>query len=269
MFEGLSGNLVKNLKVAATISRFSRVSHLTTKNNNLVGKVKSLKIMAENEKEDETLETDAASEEESQTTDTDESESSEESEVVDSEDENDSDAKNEDFHKAELERVRKEEQERLGNKLDKEREKRIAAERAKGLSREEAEALVKEGVREAVKSFQRSSIEDRAEQLASSPEEKELILYHYDHSIVPTGNIREDLENAYALANKNKTNARISELQRAVKSKKTRQGASDAGQQVKPKQGPKITSEDVEMAKFAGTTPEEFAKRRIEKEKEA
>lgn len=224
--------------------------------------------MADIEKEEETLKTDAASEEESQTTDTDESESSDGEEVVESSDDDDSEAET-NFHKSELERVRKEEQERLGSKIDKEREKRIAAERAKGLSREDAEAMVKEGIKEAVKGFQRTSIEDRAEQLASSPEEKELILHHYDHSIVPTGNLREDLENAYALANKHKTNARIAELQRAAVSKRTRQGASDAGQQIKPKQGPKVTQTDIEGAAFAGVTPEEFAKERIRREKEA
>ncbi len=226
--------------------------------------------MAEIEKkEEETLETDAASEKESQDTETDESESSESSEEVGSEKDDDSDAIDEDFHKAELERVRNEERERLGSKVDKERDKRIKAEKEKGLSPEEVQTLVKEETAKAVKGFQRSSIEDRAEQLASSDDERKLILHHYDHSIIPTGNLREDLENAYALANKNKTNARITELQRAAVSKRNRQSSSDAGQQVKPKQSPEVTAEDREMAKFAGVTPEEFAKSRIEKEKEA
>ncbi len=227
--------------------------------------------MAEIEKkEEETLEADAASEEkESQDTDTDESESSDDSEIVDSGEEKDSDAIDEDFHESELKRVKNEERERLGSKVDKERDKRLAAEREKGLSREEAQALVKEETAKAVKGFQRSSIEDKADQLASSDDERKLILHHYDHSIIPTGNLREDLENAYALANKNKTNARIAELQRAAASKRSRQSSSDAGPQIKPKQSPEVTAEDREMAKFAGVKPEEFAKSRIEKEKEA
>lgn len=206
---------------------------------------------------DEISPEEAVSSEESQDTDLDETESTEEEENVESESEEDS-AADDGFHKTELEKVK----ERLGKKVDKERERRIAAERNRGLSREEAEVMVNEKVSEVVKGLQRSTIEDRVDQLARTPEEKELILYHYDRSIVPTGNLNEDLENAYALANKNKVRTQISELKKSILSKKTRQSGSDAGAEIKPKPSLKISKEDRELAKFAGVAPEKFVEQK-------
>lgn len=205
-------------------------------------------------KEGETSEEEAEDLQESQNTETDDSESTEDKESVESESREDTDVEDEDFHKSELEKV----QDRLGKKVDKEREKRIAAERAKGLTAEEVEKLVDKRVSGVVKGFQRSSVEDTANKLARTPEEKELILYHYDHSIVPTGNISEDIENAYALANKNKVRKQLSELNQSLKSKKARQGGSDAGAEIKPKPTFEITQEVRDAAKFAGVSPEKF-----------
>jgi hypothetical protein len=152
------------------------------------------------------------------------------------------------------------ERERLGKKIDKERDKRIAAERSKGLTLEQAEKLIDERIAVMEKRTTRSRAELAADRLSKSPAERDLILHHYDNSIIPTGNIEDDIENAYALANKKKFQGTISELKQSVKSKENRLGGSGAGAPLRQKQPVKISQEIIDAAKFAGVSPEEFVK---------
>lgn len=154
------------------------------------------------------------------------------------------------------------ERERLGLKIDAERKKRIEAQKG-SIPREEVEKLIDEKVGQIQKTMFRERAELIAERLAKSPAEKELIMLHYDNSIVPTGNLQEDIENAHAIANRKQTQGRISELESSLKSKKTVLSGSDAGQptELKPKQ--RYSQEVIEAAKFAGVTPEEFVKKQI------
>lgn len=190
----------------------------------------------------------------------DESESeSEESEVETEEDEEEEEPPV--GHKEELDRVK----ERLGKKIDVERGKRIKAEREKGISREEAERIADERVSQMRKEFSRNRAEELAERLSQSKEEKELILLHYDNSIVPSGNLEEDIENAYALANRKSNQKKIDELKRSALSKKTRGGGSGAGAPQEGKKQVKISNEDRDAAAFAGVPVEEFIKKKLEK----
>lgn len=161
-------------------------------------------------------------------------------------------------YKTELEKER----ERLGLKIDKERQKRIEAQKG-SMPREEVEKLINEKVGQVEKQMFRERATIIAERLAKSPAEKELIMLHYDHSILPTGNLEEDMDMAYTLANRKKTQGTISELQNSLKSKKTiSSGGSDAGAppiEQKPKQ--KYSQEILDGAKFVGVTPEEFVKK--------
>lgn len=152
------------------------------------------------------------------------------------------------------------ERERLGKKIDKERDKRILAEKAKGLSREDAEKLIDERVALSERKLMRGRAEQLASQMAGSEAEKNLILLHYDNSIVPSGNIEEDMDKAYALANLKRVKGTISELKKAAIHKKTLSNASDAGQPVEQKPKKKYSQDIIDGAKFAGKTPEEFAK---------
>ncbi len=167
-----------------------------------------------------------------------------------------SDDKNIDFG-AELEKER----ERLGKKIDKEREKRLEAERNKGITREEAEKIADERVSQMEKRVFRSRAELLAERLAKSSAERDLILFHYDNSIISSGNIEEDIDNAYTLANKKKVQGQISELKKAAMSKKNViVGDSDGGAPIEQKPKKKYSQDIIDGAKFAGKTPEEFAK---------
>lgn len=164
---------------------------------------------------------------------------------------------------AELEKERA----RLGKKVDKERERRIAAERAKGLTPEQVQKMVDDRVAVAEKRVLRSRAEELADRLAKTDAERELILHHFDHSIVPSGNLEDDIENAYALANRRKFKTTISELRAAARSKGTRVGSSGAGAPATQVKKPmKYTQEDIDGARFAGVSVEEFAKARIANE---
>lgn len=161
-------------------------------------------------------------------------------------------------YEAELE----EERNRLGKKIDKERAKRIEAEKDKGLSREEVEALINEKVSQTEKRLLNSRADLIAEKLAKSPAEKKLILHHYEHSIIPTDNLEEDMEKAQALANRKRVSGQISELQKANDAKKrVISGNPDGGAPIEQKPKPKYSQEIIEAAKFAGVTPEEFVKK--------
>src|SRR3990167_5522398 len=181
---------------------------------------------------------------------------SEESDVEPEDNDEDSNEIEEEDFQTKLEKERK----RLGKKIDTEREKRINAEKG-SISREEAEKLISEKVGEVQKTMFRERAELIAERLAKSPAERELIMLHYDNSIIPTGNLQEDVENAHAIANRKKTQSTISELQNSLKSKKTiSSGGSGAGQPIEQKPKQRYSQDVLDAAKFAGVTPEEFVK---------
>lgn len=181
---------------------------------------------------------------------------SEESDVVNEEDEEDSNAVEEVDFDTELEKERK----RLGEKIDKERKKRIEAEKG-SMPREEVEKLIDERVGQVRKDLVQERAELLAERLAKTPAEKELILLHYKNRIIPSGNLEEDMRMAQTLANRKTTEAKISELESTIKSKKTlSKGGSDAGQPVEQKPKQKYSQEVIDAAKFASVTPEEFVK---------
>lgn len=161
-------------------------------------------------------------------------------------------------HEAELAKER----ERLGRKIDKERQRRLEAERNKGLSREEVEEIVKETSAQIEKRLMRARAEELAEKLAKSPAEKERILLHYDNSIIPTGNLEEDIGRAYAIVSYKRIPGQLSEIRKAQESKRNiRSGDSGAGAPAEVKKPAKYSKEVLDAAKFAGVSPEEFVKK--------
>ena len=189
---------------------------------------------------------------------TDEIESETEEPAVETEDtEEGSNAVEEVDFETELEKERT----RLGEKIDKERDKRIKAER-NSIPREEVEKLIDEKVGQVRKDLVQERAELIAEKLAKTPAEKELILLHYRNRIIPTGNLEEDMQMAQALANRKTKDAKISELESSLKSKKTTsKGGSDGGAPVEQKPKPQYSREVLDGAKFAEVTPEEFVKK--------
>ena len=102
-----------------------------------------------------------------------------------------------------------------------------------------------------------------AERLAKSSAERELILFHYNNSIISTGNIEEDIDNAFTLANKKKIQGQISELKKAAISKKNIiVGDSNSGSPINNEPVKKYSQDIIDGAKFAGVSVEEFVKKK-------
>lgn len=246
---------------------------LSKKNNKWVDHSKNLKIMnyesgeyptkplnqggggsgtppKEEEEEEE------GEEEESEGTGTDESES-EETDVEPDESEDDPGGDDDVDFEAEL----KKERERLGKKIDKEREKRIAAQKSKGLSQEDVERMVDERATQIERKFIRGKAEDIAERLSGGDISlKELIILKYDKSIIHSGSLEEDMENAFALATRKASSAKISELRAAAKSKQNRAISSGAGAPPQKSKTEKYSQDDIDGASFAGVSVEDFVK---------
>lgn len=208
----------------------------------------------------------ASSSEEAEEVEESEEAGTEESETEETDvepDESEEDSTDDIDYKAEFERVTKN-LDKTGKKVDKERVKRIDAEKKEGLSEDQVTEIVKRENAKSEKRILRSRAEQSADALAGSDAERELILYHYDNSIVLSGNFEEDMENAYACANKKRNKTRISELKAAARSKKTRVSASSAGAPAKNKKTVKYSTDDIDGAEFAGVPVEEFVKKKAE-----
>ncbi len=149
---------------------------------------------------------------------------------------------------------------KFGKKLDKTRDK-IRQLKENTVPKEEVDKIVDEKLVAIRKEIQEERAQAIAERMSKSPDEAELILLNFKHRIVPSGNLQEDMEAAYALANSKKFEGKMSELKTALKSKKSiPSGGSGAGAPVEQKPKVKYSQEIVDAAKFAGKTPEEFAK---------
>jgi hypothetical protein len=115
-------------------------------------------------------------------------------------------------------------------------------EKALSISREEIEKFKVEQSKD--------TFEDILATFKGTPEEKEKIKTAYNTQIVKTGfnreSIRQDLENAFILANKPKFETTIKELQATAISKGTQSGASASSQEIDKKEEPNLS--DAEKA---------------------
>ena len=136
-------------------------------------------------------------------------------------------------YKLELEK----EQERLKKAeavIEQERARRIAAEQANRDGEESpvptADEFRKIAREEALRASGSALAETLVARLASNEDEKKLILHHYKNSIIPTGDVEEDVEAAYALANRKRLKLELEEAKRAIASRENRgQGSGEAG----------------------------------------
>jgi len=160
-------------------------------------------------------------------------------------DKEEGDEKHIDF-KAELEREkRRRQQAEYVIEQEKRRRKELERERPE-LDEESIRNIIQEEMRREMSSLKRdldrSRVEQMIESIASSEDEANLIKYHYENTINPTGNIKEDVENARVLANKKRFEHQISEIKRAEESKKNLGSGIGAGQKPSEKaQEPKLT----------------------------
>lgn len=114
----------------------------------------------------------------------------------------------------------------------------------------------------------RTTLHSSIQKIASSPEEAELILHHYSHSIRQSGSLLDDLENAKLLANKPRILKENEELRRTLQTPSiSKAPSSGAGQKVEEKVTPELTPFEkqlLERGKKHGLTAEALIKARSE-----
>lgn len=152
-----------------------------------------------------------------------------------------------DYYKTELEKVTKKagdlekDNARLGFLLrKKEEEPEELAEEDKPVTKGELKKIISQTTRQTLEGQYEAMILKRA----SSENEANLIRHYLYNSVVLSGNVEEDVDNAYTLANKGKTKQVLSELTRA----KGSEGGSGtgSGQRLPSKKFPQPKWEDID-----------------------
>lgn len=175
-------------------------------------------------------------------------------------------------YKAELDRERKR-TERLSSDLTRKNEKLAKVyERNEEISEEREEELLKrleekfdQRLQSATKSVNEQYARDLARQLAGGDGElAELTYLKYKNRIVPSENMRDDMEEAYFLATGKKFQYEAGEARRAAISKGEKGDGRGAGQ--KPKSEPRIelTPEELKLSRTFGISVEELKKSKLQ-----
>lgn len=190
-------------------------------------------------------------------------------------------------YKAELERATKQlsQAEHTIETLKKDKKKPVEAEEddedeeekvhADPENQDDLDSKVEAKVNERMSKFQRDMVQDNIdatlENLTDDPDERKLILFHYDNTIQKSGysrsKILSDLENAQALANRARIVKENSEFKRALKAKQTISNNGGGSNQDRDNDSgsgaeTKYSKDDLELMKKMGISPEDVEKNR-------
>lgn len=154
-------------------------------------------------------------------------------------------------YKAELEKATKR-LEYADKAVETERARRLKAEAELGERNDENQVVDEERIRaiaaeEATRKLGKSEALALIAGRSRTPEERELILFHYDHSIIPTGNVVEDVDSAWALANKKRLQSDIEEARRSVASEASKGSGSGSGQPTRAETTATLTPEEEKL----------------------
>jgi hypothetical protein len=120
-------------------------------------------------------------------------------------------------------------------------------EKETGISLGDIQAIIQESTKKAVKDLGVSLTKGKAEEFAKKTIDDEnelsLTMFHYEHSIVHTGNIEDDITKARAIANSKKIGKQISEAQRALLNR------TETSSPTGPGQKPPIKSQEPQFSK--------------------
>lgn len=147
---------------------------------------------------------------------------------------------------------------KLREKKRQEREAKIAAGgdpgEEKPLTATELEAILERDRQQTRKELQSDIIAEKARNLAGSEAEANLIIEIHKNRTFPPGlSLDEQLEEAYAIANRKKLLARNTELQRALRSKNTASGTTAGTHRDSPLlEEPNLSQPDIQALKAAG-----------------
>lgn len=110
---------------------------------------------------------------------------------------------------------------------------------------------------------QKPTLDAMLKEVSSNPQERDLIKYHYEHSIVRGGldesSIRADIEKAYAIANGKKLRKTVSEMQVAMQNREQISNMPSGGSQ--------DTSKEIKNSPWTAEQLAEFKKRGVNPDK--
>lgn len=174
----------------------------------------------------------------------------EETEEVENEEE--STEGDEDIHKQELVRLKKDNDDKDKKIADlsyKVRENK--REEVKEETQDTSNFVTKEDLAKHEQRIFQTQIDSEINNVSDSDSEKELIKYHLENSVRPSGNIKDDVESAKLLANKRKIFQENIMAKREVISNQSKGSGSNSGQKKDIKNEPKLSDADMKMIKMA------------------
>lgn len=166
---------------------------------------------------------------------TDDSQESEDEQALEEakETEEESEESSEDIdYKAELEEELRKKDEKLkkaGHKIE-ELKKEKKENEYEEMDDDRIRKIVREENQSLRKDISRSRIQEHIDNIAKSEDEGKLIMFHYENSIISTGNVEEDVESAQAIANKKQNKKMMGEAMRALRSQSMKGKDGDSGQ---------------------------------------
>lgn len=119
----------------------------------------------------------------------------------------------------------------------------------------QVEEIVKKHTFELKRELSKSQVEAELSKIDDS-NLRELAKFHYENSIVPSGDVKADLENALALANKRKLNAILGEVNRAKQASDASRTSPSGGQKPQPKEKVNLNEKELRLLQRFGVKPE-------------
>lgn len=165
-------------------------------------------------------------------------------------------------HKAEIQKIKKQlgQAEHTIEKLKEDKKETKDNTDVSGVTEDKLREMLQESNSNLKRDLNQAQFESELDSISSNEDEKEHISLIYKHRIVPTGNVREDLENAKIIANKARIIQTNEELLRSLSSKGNKGDGSTAGQKTQNKVAPQLTPEEQKLAKSFGLTAEQIVK---------
>ena len=135
---------------------------------------------------------------------------------------------------------------------------------AKGEPQVDIQEIIRKTVLETASTLvQKPTLDAMLREMSSNPQERDLIKYHYEHSIVKGGldesSVRADIEKAYAIANGKKLRKTVSEMQVAMQNRDQISNMPSGGSQ--------DTAKEVKNSPWTADQLAEFKKRGVNPDK--
>lgn len=125
----------------------------------------------------------------------------------------------------------------------------------KGSSQDDIQKLIEQEIAKRFDSVEKTALQSSAEQLAQSvarnDDEAKLILFHYKNSIISSGDLRSDIENAQILANRKRIQGELEELKRSMSAPKAK-SAGGSGTKKSSVEVPKLSPKEASFIQSAG-----------------